>query len=70
MFTTTSGGYGSVTALTLNPGSGISNTYSGAIANGAANMTQNVVGTPANGWTYQLGAVVNGRADWKPCSGV
>jgi autotransporter-associated beta strand protein len=32
-------GYGSVTALTLNPGTGVTNTYSGAIANGAANMT-------------------------------
>ncbi len=32
-------GYGSVTALTLNPGTGITDTYSGAIANGASNMT-------------------------------
>ena len=37
VFTTTSGGYGSVTGLTLNPGSG-ANSYSGVIANGAANM--------------------------------
>ena len=39
LFTTTSGGYTGVTALTLNPGSGITNTYSGAIANGASAMT-------------------------------
>jgi autotransporter-associated beta strand protein len=38
VFTTTSGGYGSVTALTLNPGAGVTNSYSGAIANGAADM--------------------------------
>ncbi|MCX6995776.1 MAG: autotransporter-associated beta strand repeat-containing protein [Kiritimatiellaeota bacterium] len=38
LFTTTSGGYGSVTALTLNPPSGTAS-YSGVIANGAANMT-------------------------------
>jgi len=31
--------YGSVTGLTLNPQTGASNTYSGIIANGAANMT-------------------------------
>ena len=32
-------GYGSVTGLTLNPPTGITNTYSGVIANGAAGMT-------------------------------
>jgi len=32
-------GYNSVTSLTLNPGTGVSNTYSGAIANGSGNMT-------------------------------
>jgi autotransporter-associated beta strand protein len=32
-------GYGSITAITLNPAAGVSNTYSGAIANGAAGMT-------------------------------
>ncbi len=32
-------GYGSVAALTLNPGVGKTHTYSGAIANGAANMS-------------------------------
>ncbi len=31
-------GYGSVTSLTLNPGSGASHSYSGVIANGAAGM--------------------------------
>ncbi len=32
-------GYGSITALTLNPGTGQTNTYSGVIANGSGNMT-------------------------------
>jgi autotransporter-associated beta strand protein len=32
-------GYGSVTSLTLNPGTGVSRTYSGVIANGAAGMS-------------------------------
>jgi autotransporter-associated beta strand protein len=35
VFTTASGGYTAVTALTLNPGTGLTHTYSGAIANGA-----------------------------------
>lgn len=39
VFTTTSGGYDSITSLTLNPGSGVSNSYSGNIANGAAGMS-------------------------------
>ena len=39
VFTTTSGGYNQITALTLNPGTGKSETYSGNIENGAANMT-------------------------------
>ncbi|MCX6995726.1 MAG: autotransporter-associated beta strand repeat-containing protein, partial [Kiritimatiellaeota bacterium] len=70
VFTTTSGGYGSVTALTLNPQSGNAS-YSGAIANGAAGMkltksgagTQILSGTNTytgvtaiNAGTLQLGA--------------
>ncbi len=39
VFTTTSGGYNTVTALTLNPGASVTNSYSGVIANGAAGMT-------------------------------
>ncbi|MEP2777514.1 MAG: autotransporter-associated beta strand repeat-containing protein [Luteolibacter sp.] len=39
VFTTASGGYSGVTALTLNPGSGVTNSYSGIIANGAAGMS-------------------------------
>lgn len=35
----TAGGYGAVTALTLNPGTSASHSYSGVIANGAAGMT-------------------------------
>ncbi len=38
-FTTTSGGYINVTALTLNPGTGATPSYSGAIADGTAGMT-------------------------------
>jgi autotransporter-associated beta strand protein len=39
VFTTTSGGYSGVTALTLNPGSDATPSYSGIIADGASNMT-------------------------------
>lgn len=39
VFTTTSGGYSGLTALTLNPGTGATASYSGVIANGAAGMT-------------------------------
>ncbi len=39
IFTTTSGGYSGLTALTLDPDTGGSLDYSGAIANGAAGMT-------------------------------
>jgi fibronectin-binding autotransporter adhesin len=39
VFTTSSGGYNSVTALTLKPGTGVTRSYSGAIADGATGMT-------------------------------
>lgn len=39
IFTTTAGGYDSVTALTLNLGTGVTHSYSGVIANGATGMT-------------------------------
>jgi autotransporter-associated beta strand protein len=41
------GGYNDVTALTLNPGLGITNTYAGIISNGASSMsvTKNGLGT-------------------------
>lgn len=47
VFTTTTGGYTSVTALTLNPGIGATPTYSGVIANGASgmNLIKSGVGT-------------------------
>ncbi len=57
VFTTASGGYSGVTALTLNPGAGVSNSYSGIIANGAAGMTLTKTGagiqtlTGANSYT-------------------
>ena len=38
-------GYSSVTGITLNPGTGVTNSYSGAIANGAAGMTLTKNGT-------------------------
>jgi autotransporter-associated beta strand protein len=38
LFTTTSGGYSDITALTLNPGTGVTNSYSGSIAGNAAGM--------------------------------
>ena len=39
VFVTTGSGYDTVTALTLNPGTGASPSYAGVIANGNANMT-------------------------------
>lgn len=39
VFSTASGGYGSLAQITLNPGYGLSPSYSGVIANGAAGMT-------------------------------
>lgn len=39
MFATFSSGYTNVTALTLNPGAGATNSYFGVIANGASGMT-------------------------------
>ena len=38
-------GYSSVTALTLNPGAGLTDTYSGAIANGNMTLTKTGAGT-------------------------
>ena len=47
VFTTTAGGYGTVTALTLNPGTGATPSYSGVIADGAGgmNLTKSGAGT-------------------------
>jgi autotransporter-associated beta strand protein len=45
VFTTTSGGFGSVTGITLNPGNAVTTTYSGIIADGAAGMTLTKSGT-------------------------
>ena len=39
VFTTTSGGFGSVTNLTLNPANAVTSTYTGVIADGATGMT-------------------------------
>jgi autotransporter-associated beta strand protein len=64
VFTTTSGGYSGVTALTLNPGTGATPNYSGIIADGAAGMTLTKGGagtqtlTGAN--TYTGGTILNG----------
>jgi autotransporter-associated beta strand protein len=39
VFTTTSGGYGNLTALTLNPGANVTNSYAADIGDGAGNMS-------------------------------
>jgi autotransporter-associated beta strand protein len=39
LFNSSTGGYGSVTNVTLNPGTGASHSYSGVIADGATGMT-------------------------------
>lgn len=44
MFTTTAGSFETMTSLTLNPGPGVTNTYSGNITNGAAGMTLSKTG--------------------------
>ena len=64
VFTTTSGGYNAVTALTLNPGTGQNYSYSGAIADGAAGMTLTKTGggtqTLSGANTYTGATSVNG----------
>ncbi|MBJ7396695.1 MAG: tandem-95 repeat protein, partial [Akkermansiaceae bacterium] len=47
VFTTALGGYSGVTALTLNPGTSVINSYAGSISNGASSMslTKNGAGT-------------------------
>jgi fibronectin-binding autotransporter adhesin len=44
-FTTTAGGYADLTALTLNPGTGVTNSYSGDIGNGSLRLTKSGLGT-------------------------
>lgn len=64
VFTTTSGGYTAVTALTLNTGTGTSQSYSGIIANGAAttSLTKTGLGTQvlSGANSYTGGTNVNG----------
>jgi autotransporter-associated beta strand protein len=65
-FTTTSGGYTGLTALTLNPGTGASHTYSGDIGDGATGMnlsktgagTQTLTGTITHTGTTAVSAGV------------
>jgi autotransporter-associated beta strand protein len=64
MFNSTTGNYGSVTNVTLNPGTGASYSYSGVLDNGAADMTLTKSGagtqtlTVAN--TYTGGTIISG----------
>ncbi len=63
VFTTTGGGgYTSVATLTLNPGNGVTNSYSGAIANGAMALTKSGLGTQSLSGTNTYSGVtqVNG----------
>ncbi len=60
---TTSGGYSGVTALTLNPGTGVANSYSGIIANGASGMSLTKTGdgtqTLSGANTYSGATTIN-----------
>ncbi len=56
VFTTTSGGYSGLTSLTLNVGTALTHSYSGAIANGAAGMSL----TKSGGGTQ----VLSGAGSW------
>ncbi len=63
LFNTSTGGYGSVTSLTLNPGTGANYSYSGVIADGAAGMslTKTGAGTQAlsGNNSYTGGTAIN-----------
>ena len=63
LFNSSTGGYGSVTNLTLNPGTGANYTYSGAIADGATGMslTKSGVGsqTLSGNNSYTGGTAIN-----------
>jgi autotransporter-associated beta strand protein len=63
LFTTTAGGFDTVTALTLNPATGVTSSYSGAIADGASGMalSKNGLGTQvlAGTNTYTGATTVN-----------
>jgi autotransporter-associated beta strand protein len=63
-FTTTSGGYAGLTALTLNPGSGVTLTYSGGIADGAVgmNLIQTGAGTQILSGTNTYTGTTTGSA--------
>jgi len=63
VFTTALGGYSGVTALTLNPGTGVTNTYSGIISDGTVGMalTKTGAGTQTlSGANTLTNATVNG----------
>lgn len=63
LFTTTSGGYTGITALTLNPGAGVIREYFGVIADGAAGMTLSKTGEGtqilSSSNTYSGATVIN-----------
>lgn len=63
VFTSALGGYSGVTALTLNPSTGITNTYAGIVSNGASGMslTKTGLGTQTlSGANTLTNATVNG----------
>jgi autotransporter-associated beta strand protein len=64
LFNTSTGGYSSVTNVTLNPGSGADHSYTGVIADGATGMTLTKTGAGrqvlGNANTYTGGTILNG----------
>lgn len=67
VFTTSTGGYSGVIALTLNPGVGVTHSYAGDIADGASGMTLTKTGDGTqifSGTNTYTGAPPSARA---PC---
>lgn len=80
-FTSTSGGYADLTAITLNPGTGVANSYSGDIGNGngSLRLTKSGLGTQVltspnsytGGTTIAQGTLrINSIADYSAASSI